>query len=298
MKVFISHAAIDAPIAAYLTESLGRNLGLTFFLMPRDSPPGLPWIDQIKHGLDQCDVLWSIVTPNSADRPWISAEWACFWYQSKPTVPLLAGVGFEILWEPMKAYPSVTLDDVTSVTQFLRSVADETKSQPQSGVVPLAAEIVREVPAIQQRQLVANLEEVFGRLGRDIRSGTDNIRQEDVRALVLGNRLDELLKLATSHEAVSVKQRQVAMALLESGRTGEAGTLANVISNRAEARTIAVQIVRRILRGASLESEEWQVLNSLYDRLGVPQRRDVLFAMEEAGVAPLGRWASGPRPVN
>jgi len=298
VKAFVSHAAIDAPIAAYLTESLGSNLGLTFFLMPRDAPPGLPWIDQIKLGVNQCDVLWSIITPNSATRPWISAEWACFWYQSKPTVPLLAGVGFETLWEPMKAYQSVTLNDVTSVTQFLRSVVDGTGVQPSSGVVPLASEIVREVPAIHQRQWVANLEEVFGRLARHIQSGADNIRHEDVGALVLGNRLEELMQLATSDRAAPVKQRQVAMALLESGRTGEAGTLAAVISNRAEARTIAVKIVRRIPRGASLASEEWQVLDRLFDRLRFPQRRDVLSAMEAAGVAPLGRWAAGPGPVD
>lgn len=294
VKAFVSHAASDAPIAVYLTESLGGNLGLDFFLMPRDAPPGLPWIDQIKLGVEQCDVLWSIITPNSATRPWISAEWACFWYQSKPTVPLLAGVGFETLWEPMKAFQSVKLDDATSVTQFLRSVADRTGCQPSSGVVPLAAEVAREVPAIQQRQLVANLEQVFGRLSRNIRSGADNIRPEDVRALVLGNRLDELLQLATSDEAAPVKQRQVATALLESGRTGEAGSLAAVIANRAEARTVAVQIVRRIPRGADSTSEEWQVLDRLFDRLRFPQRRDVLSAMDEAGIAPLGRWASGP----
>ncbi|WP_290655581.1 toll/interleukin-1 receptor domain-containing protein [Kocuria sp.] len=291
MKIFMSHAAEDAPLATYLIEAVGGDLGLTFFVMPRDAPPGLPWIDQIKLGLEQCDVLWSLITQNSARRPWISAEWACFWYQSKRTVPLLAGVGFETLWEPMKAYQSVKLDDVSSVTGYFRSVADDTGVQPSAGVIPLARQVVREVPDIQRRQAVADLEKVFDRLARHIQSGSTNIRSEDVEALIRGNRLDEVMQVAMSEVAAPVKQRQVAQALLKCGRTGEAGALAEEIPNLAEARTLAVNIVQKIPRGAGLASEEWQVLERLYERLGPPQRRDVLSAMEKRGVAPLGHWA-------
>ena len=298
MKAFVSHAAVDAPLAEFLTESLSTNLGVTFFIMPRDAPPGLPWIDQIKTGIAQCDVLWSIITPNSATRPWISAEWACFWYQGKPTAPLLAGVSFDTLWDPMKAYQSVLLDDVSSMTRFLKSVAEETGVQPPSGVRPLAGEVAREIPAIQRRQMIGNLEEVFRRLAANLRSGGPDVDSNDVKALVAGDRLDEVMQLAMSDEAAPVKQRQVAMGLLESGRTGDAGRLAMIMANRAEARTIAVRIVRRMPRGATMASEEWTVLEQLYGRLRFPQRRDVLDAMEQSGVAPLGRWAAGPGPID
>jgi acyl carrier protein phosphodiesterase len=293
MKVFLSHAASDSALATYLTESLGDKLGLTFFGM-RDFPPGRPWIDQIKLGVAQSDVLWSIITPESAARPWISAECACFWYESKLTVPLLAGVGFDTLWDPMKAYTWVKLDDGSSVTRFLRAVADRTGTEPPEGVVPLANELAKEVARIQKRQALADLEEVFKRIARNLQSGTDNISPDDVRALVQGNRLDELMHLTKGENAAPVKQRQVAMSLLEVGRTGEAVAVARGIPNRAEVRTIAIQIVRRMPRGATLASEEWQALDRLYDRLRFPQRRDVLEAMDASGVAPLGRWTEGP----
>ena len=63
------------------------------------------------------------------------------------------------------------------------------------------------------------------------------------------------------------------------------------MQNRAEIRTICSRIVERIPHGASETSSEWQALDRLYDRLGQPQRRDVLEIMDRCGVAPLGRWA-------
>src|SRR6266568_2970410 len=90
--VFLSHTAYDAPIVNFLKSVLGLQLGLNFFLLPDDAPPGGPWIERIKLGVKRSDELFSIVTPESFSRPWMSAEWACFWMQGKPTTSLLIDI--------------------------------------------------------------------------------------------------------------------------------------------------------------------------------------------------------------
>jgi TIR domain len=292
MMVFLSHTVYDAPTAHFLKSALGPQLGVGFFMLPDDAPPGSPWIDRIKFGVEHSDELYSVVTPESLPRPWMSAEWACFWMQGKPTTPLLIDVRVEQLWEPMRAFQAVNLADPTSVAGFLRSICSKTGVEPPEGIRPLTNEIVLEVPRIRARQALGDVERAAGQIRENLRTGTGNINAWDVQTLMLHDRMEELLSMTTSADAGSVKQRQVAAALVDLGRVGDAVQIAEVIQNRSESRTICVQIVERIPRGATELSGEWQALERLYSRLGGPQRRDVLEAMSRCGVAPLGSWAS------
>lgn len=70
----------------------------------------------------------------------MSAEWACFWMQDKPTTPLLIETHVEQLWEPMRAFQSVNLADVSSVAMFLRSISSKTGVEPAEGIRPLTNE--------------------------------------------------------------------------------------------------------------------------------------------------------------
>lgn len=290
--VFLSHAAYDAPTAHFLKGVLEPHLGLGFFLLPDDAPPGTPWIERIRTGLELSDEMYSIVTPESLPRPWMSAEWACFWMQRKPTTPLLIDIQVEQLWEPMRAFQSVTLTDQSSVARFLRSISGKTGVQPAEGIRSLTNEIVQEVPRIRARQALGDVERAVGRIRENMRSGTDNIDARDVQTLILHDQMEELLSMATSSGAASVKQRQAAVALIDLGRLGDAVRIADVIQNRAEVRTVCARIVERIPRGATEASSEWDALERLYARLGRPQRRDVLEIMDRCGVAPLGNWAA------
>jgi hypothetical protein len=292
MMVFLSHTAYDAPIAHFLKGALGPQLSVDFFLLPDDAPPGTAWIDRIKLGLERSDELYSIVSPESLPRPWMSAEWACFWMQGKPTTPLLIETRVEQLWEPMRAFQSVNLADASSVAAFLRSISAKTGSEPAEGIRPLTNEIIQEVPRIRARQARGDVERAAGLIKVNLRGGTDNINPRDVQTLIMHDRMEELLSMATSPDAASVKQRQVAVALISLDRVGEAAQIAEGIQNRAEARTVCTRIVEHIPRGATAASTEWEALDRLYPRLGEPQRRDVLEAMDRHGVAPLGRWAA------
>lgn len=292
MMVFLSHTTYDEPIAHFLKGALDPQLGVSFFLLPDDAPPGAAWIEQIRLGVERSDELYSIVSPEFLSQPWMSAEWACFWMLDKPTTPLLIETRIDELWEPMRAFQSVNLADWTSVAAFLRSVSVKTGIEPTEGIRPLTNEIVHEIPRIRARQALADVERATALIRVNLRGGTDNINSRDVRTLVAGNRMEELLSMATSAEAASVKQRQVAAALIDLSRFGEAAQIAEVIQNRSETRTVCVLIVERIPRGATEASSEWEALDRLYPRLGKPQRRDVLEAMDRCGIAPLGRWAT------
>ena len=261
-------------------------------MLPDDAPPGTAWIDRIKLGLERSDELYSIVSPESLPRPWMSAEWACFWMQDKPTTPLLVEARVEQLWEPMRAFQSVNLTDVSSLAVFLRTISAKTGVEPAEGIRPLANEIVFEVPRIRARQALGDVERAAELIQANLHGGTDNINPRDVQTLIVHDRMEELLSLATSSHAASVKQRQVAVALIDLNRIGEAAQITEGIQNRAEARTVCVRIVERIPRGATEASSEWQALDRLYPRLRGPQRRDVLEAMDRCGIAPIGRWVA------
>jgi TIR domain len=296
MIVFLSHAHYDAPTAHFLKSALGPQLGVRFFLLPDDAPPGTAWIEQIRIGVERSDELYSVVTPQSLRRPWMSAEWACFWLQGKPMTPLLIDVASDQLWEPMQAFQSVNLVDVTSVAALLRSIVGKTTVEPAEGIRPLADEIVREIPRIRARQAADDVAGAARLLRENLRAGSGNINPRDVQALVTHDQIVELLDMATSPAAASVKQRQVAVALIDLGRIHEAARIADVIQNRAEVRTVCTRIVERIAPGATNSSAEWETLDRLYSRLAGPQRRDVLEVMERRGVVPRGQWAAAGLP--
>ena len=212
--------------------------------------------------------------------------------QDKPTTPLLIETRVEQLWEPMRAFQSVNLSDASSVAAFLRSISTKTGVEPAEGIRPLTNEIVYEVPRIRARQALGDVERAAELIRVNLRGGTDNIDARDVQALIAHDRMEELLSLAESPDAASVKQRQVAVALIDLDRIGEAARIAEVMQNRAEARTVCIRIVERMPRGATRDSSEWQALDRLYPRLRAPQRRDVSEVMDRCGIAPLGRWAA------
>lgn len=155
----------------------------------------------------------------------------------------------------------------------------------------LTNEIVQEVPRIRARQALGDVERASGLIRENLRSGTDNIDARDVQTLMAHDRMEELLSMATSPGAAGVKQRQIAVALVDLGRVGDAARIGEVMQNRAEVRTVCTRIVERIPRGATAASDEWEALDRLHPRLGRPQRRDVLEVMDRCGVAPLGLWA-------
>jgi hypothetical protein len=289
MRVFVSHVSTDHPLALYLAnESL--NVGVETFMLPDDAAPGAPWMEAIRRGLRLCDEAVSLVSPEALMRPWLTAEWACFWLQEKHCTTLLADVHVGDLWQPMATLQAVDLLDAARLSPLLSRWAEATGRIPTSGVVPLANAVAREAKAILARQRLEDLDAVLKRIASNLPSGTEGIRSEDIMRLIEADRVTELVDLALGDSVANVKRRQVAQGLVAGGRHGEALLIAEEIDNRNEAKNVALTVVDAMPKTALKGSEEWQFLLSIFTHLGKPQRRDILNRLTRRGITPLGVW--------
>jgi TIR domain len=289
MKVFLSHASVDGAIAAYLKARF-EDVGVATFMLPDDAPPGSRWMEQIREGLNNADELVTLATPAALTRPWIAAEWACFWLRDLRTTPLLVNTKVSDLWEPMNASQAVDLLDPSQTMNLFNRFAGVTKVQPTAGVLPLARDVAKQVPEIIVRARQANVADVIARLAINMQAGTDNIQEADVLAAIAADRVHDVVKLATEDRASAVKQRQVAAALVRAGRPGEAFDIAINIHNRNEIKNVVFAVLEVTHPHLGEESEEWRFLTRIYDYLGEPQRRNVRQRMLDTGLYPRDPW--------
>lgn len=289
MKVFVSHATEDHPLAEYLAVAF-RQVGVDSFVLPDDAPLGSSWMESIRAGLGACDEGVFILTPRSVSRPWIAAEWACFWSMDKRSSPLMLGVTPGDIWEPMRTYQGAALNAPERISSLLKRWSELTGEQPAAGVVPLAQQIAQQCTEINARVRRDIAGAIIERVAKNIRPGTGNISGQDVSDLVDEERVTDLVDIATSQVATSVKQRQIATGLVLAGRHGEALRIARAIENRAEARNVATAVVDTMDITAIPESEEWTFLIGIFDHLRSPQRRDIHARMLARGIVPIGPW--------
>jgi hypothetical protein len=289
MRVFLSHASPDHPLARYLATAFAA-VGVETFMLPENAAPGTSWMEAIRQGLHDCNEAVSLITQQALTRPWIAAEWACFWLQEKHCTALLAGAKVTELWQPMATFQAVNLFDPARLSPLLNRWAGTTGVQPVAGVIPLANEVANEAAAILARQRLENIDAVIGRIANNLMPGTGNIGGEDIARLIEADRVTDLVELALGDGVANVKRRQVAQGLVSAGRHGEALLLAMAIDNRNEAKNVAVTVVDLMPSDALEESEEWQFLIGLYPYLAKPQRRDILDRLVQRGITPIGTW--------
>lgn len=289
MKVFLSHATADAAIARFLKASL-VGVGVSTFMLPDDAPPGSAWMEQIREGLTSSEELFTLLTPASLNRPWISAEWAAFWVSNRATTPLLVGTQISDIWEPMRARQAVNLEDPAQSLSFLKRLADHTGIQPTDGVWPLSREVAQQIPEIRERALLHNIDAVMTRISKNLQSGATNLKEDDVFAAVKAERVGDLVVLGTADQAAAVKQKQLAVALVRAGRPGEAFGIAKSMHNRNEVKNIVFAVLDTMNPSLGEESEEWIFLTNIYDHLGTPQLRNVRERMLDLGIYPRGPW--------
>lgn len=87
IRVFISYSRADAEFARRLATDLDR-LGATIWLDTDDIPPGANWSTAVQEGLDTCDVMILVVSPESMTSDNVADEWQYFRDEKKPIIPL------------------------------------------------------------------------------------------------------------------------------------------------------------------------------------------------------------------
>lgn len=289
MKLFLSHATEDAAVAKFLKAAF-VSVGVETFILPDDAPPGGDWMEQIKEGLANSDELVTLVSPAALNKPWIAAEWACFWFSGRHRTPLLVGTQISDLWDGMSPSQAVDLLDPARSLAFFRRLAAITNRQPEEGVLGLAQEVARQIPEIQQRSRISNVDAVLKKISTSLKSGSTNVKEDDVRAAIEAGRISDIVVLATSDHAAVVKQRQVAVALVRAGRPGEAFRIASAIHNRNEVKNVVIAMLDNMRQTLGEESEEWIFLYRIHSYLGAPQLRVIRQHMLELGIYPRGPW--------
>lgn len=82
-KIFLSHAAADAPVATFLKEELERRLtGVSVFCSsyPGDIRLGFLWSPEVQRNLQEAGTLVLIATTRSIQRNWVWFESGVFWF--------------------------------------------------------------------------------------------------------------------------------------------------------------------------------------------------------------------------
>lgn len=125
-RVFLSHAAADAPLAEYLSEVIRTSVGnVEVFVAssPGQVETGEEWLTRIKQELRDSDTYLVLLTPTSIERLWIWFETGAAWMSERRLVPVVArGLEKNKIPPPLGAHQALSLDDERDVRQLFRDL--------------------------------------------------------------------------------------------------------------------------------------------------------------------------------
>ncbi len=88
-KIFVSYSRHDENFARKIAIWLANTLNVGVWIDIDDIQPGVKWSAAIQDGLDNCEVMIVIVSPESMDSINVEDEWQYFIDLGKPVVPIL-----------------------------------------------------------------------------------------------------------------------------------------------------------------------------------------------------------------
>lgn len=282
VKLFISHSNADL----YVAQSIRLRLGevsdkLDCFLLADDVFGGEVWEDRILRAANECDAIVSIVTPNYTKRPWFVAEWAIFWFQAKPWYLLLGDVSIGDVFEPMRKRQALSLRDRKDLQRFLESLVDQSAAGQPLDLV--AAELVASIQTAFERQAKARAEANLAVLAMSMRRGTDNVDAEVVRELLQIGMLDEIVERSFQTDN-SVALRQLSAILIEEREFEAVARIHPRISNRAERRSVAVDVLDVMSVDDPQLNTLKRIVGEIFRSVNPPQQRDLREAASKRGV--------------
>lgn len=92
-KVFISHSSRDKWVAERLAEKV-TEAGADYWLDTRDLPGGGDIREEIDQGIQRCQEVIILFSPNSLDSPWIGFEIGVAYTLRKHLTPILNNVNY------------------------------------------------------------------------------------------------------------------------------------------------------------------------------------------------------------
>jgi hypothetical protein len=88
-KIFLSYSRQDEAFARKMAIWMAKTLNLGVWIDVDDIQPGVKWSAAIQDGLDNCEVMVVIVSPEAMQSVNVEDEWQYFIDLGKPVVPIL-----------------------------------------------------------------------------------------------------------------------------------------------------------------------------------------------------------------
>jgi hypothetical protein len=156
-RLFLSHAAIDGPLAILLKDEIVRRIpGVSVFCSsyPGDIKLGFRWSPEVQRNLQEAGTLMLVATKQSVQRNWVWFESGVFWFdrpiviccfgQLRPdSLPsplgerqatrLATAEDLKLLFEQLSGITGVAVTDVTALDSLANRLAElERNAQSQS----------------------------------------------------------------------------------------------------------------------------------------------------------------------
>jgi hypothetical protein len=282
-RIFVSHSSYDTLAAKIVKDVLGRaGVGRTF-LDADDLRPGDHWLPSMRAAIAECDAIVTLLTPEFVSRPWMSAEWACFWATGKTTYVLRLSVAPEDMFEPMRTSQLADLTSVSSMTAFLDAVAEGNAEN-----YALAVALVERVERARSEQALAHVESLM----KTLLTSIDAVPDGHVKALITAGQSE---KLAHLHECVDepgtnltrVRLNQVARLLIQAGVASyRLVDLTRSIGNANYQRDLTIAV----LASPESASARRDFADAIFDELSNVARRRVVSAATEQGFQLSDKW--------
>jgi hypothetical protein len=124
-RLFISHAAADASLAAYIERQINNNTDFSAFRSSGSGhiTPGTDWAAEIRKELRRADAFLLLLTPRSVNRPWLWFEAGAASYSGNTIFPATAGgLSVEEVPPPLSFLQFTSLEDPEAVSNMFREM--------------------------------------------------------------------------------------------------------------------------------------------------------------------------------
>lgn len=130
LKIFISHSAVDAPIAEALIEVFKKSLNLSSISIRCTSvdgyrlPGGADTGDILRREVEESEILIGLITNESLQSTYVLFELGARWGNRKPLMPILAaGATASILKSPLNNYNALNCNNESHIYQMVDDIS-------------------------------------------------------------------------------------------------------------------------------------------------------------------------------
>jgi hypothetical protein len=207
VKVFISHIAEEAALAALLKMSIDRDfLGKVEVFVSSDTESilaGENWLTSIDQALKHASLELILCSRTSVKRPWINFEAGAGWMRGIPIIPIChSGLTPRGLPMPLTVLQAIPANDPAGLQRMYTAIARAHGSRvPQVPFEALAAEVARfetEYLLRIPKQLAEDADReklVLARIEEALKDPAHRFRSVERLSFIAGISEDEILDL-------------------------------------------------------------------------------------------------------